>query len=581
MKTVSLAVSLAVAATLLSGVVATDPPRYDYDGTHTGNKKCALINVIMDESGSMWGDQAFMRNVVLPKLGTTLHSTAYGYDEVFFCSAGFGHNSPHYANSAYYGHQGCTKLSASGGVGDPAVSTWQSSGATEDGWFAMQQGMEDVYATIEGVNLLSDCASLDKNLILVTDEDRDCTTYIDKADLKAKIYDNGYILNVVVDICIGDVGISSPDLCRGSYAPKAENFGMQITNSGYDATVFEYDAGEPLKYVEVTQPTMHYDTYVWHDAGTADHYSDLVIDEAGAVWNINSMRCTANGIAAAFADVFVLIKAQEISGCTDPEGCDPRSEIGGDPHITTWKNEHYEFHGQCDLVMLKDEDFADSLGLDVHVRTKIVRHWSYIQSVAIRIGNDIIEIEGSPDALDEDPHYWYNYEYQAQEPDLSGFPIIFKRQAAYKRQYIVDLSSKYHGTDITIQLFKEFVRVKLNGSGKVFGNTVGLLGDYKTGKTLARDGVTELHDYTALGDDWQVLPSDGNLFHAATHPQFPEKCIEPEDPRGERKRRLSESTISMEDAEKACASSLKDPLAIKDCVYDILATQDLDMVGAF
>jgi hypothetical protein len=57
-------------------------------------------------------------------------------------------------------------------------------------------------------------------------------------------------------------------------------------------------------------------------------------------------------------------------------------------------------------------------------------------------------------------------------------------------------------------------------------------------------------------------------------------CIDPEDPRGDRQRRLDESSIKEEDAEAACAG-LKDPLDRKDCVYDILATQDLDMAGAF
>merc|ERR1711862_1024796 len=102
----------------------------------------------------------------------------------------------------------------------------------------------------------------------------------------------------------------------------------------------------------------------------------------------------------------------------------------------------------------------------------------------------------------------------------------------------------------------------------------------KTGKTLGRDGSTAMDDFTEFGDEWQVLPSEPRLFHEFENPQFPELCIKPEDPRGERRRRLAESSISIEQAEAAC-KSLADPLSIKDCVYDILATQDLDMVGAF
>merc|ERR1712021_106408 len=253
---------------------------------------------------------------------------------------------------------------------------------------------------------------------------------------------------------------------------------------------------------------------------------------------------------------------------------------GGDPHVTTWKGEHFEYHGQCDLTLLKDAKFANGLGLDVQIRTKVVRYWSYIKNVAIKIGSDILEIEGSADADDADAHYWSNYEFQGDLETFAGFPVTQELPSVYKRKYIIDLSSKYPGSSIIIQLYKEFVRVKFVGDEEVFGNTVGLMGDHKTGELLARDGSTVMTDFTEFGDEWQVLPKEPKLFHEFTHPQFPELCLKPEDPRGDRKRRLAESTISVEQAEAAC-EPLKDPLSIKDCVYDILATQDLDMVGAF
>jgi hypothetical protein len=107
-----------------------------------------------------------------------------------------------------------------------------------------------------------------------------------------------------------------------------------------------------------------------------------------------------------------------------------------------------------------------------------------------------------------------------------------------------------------------------------------MLGSFRTGKTLARDGVTELGDFSMLGNEWQVLPDENMLFHDISKPQFPEKCMEPEDPRGDRRRRLGESSITEGQAEAACAS-IEDPLDRKDCVYDILATQDIGMVGAY
>jgi hypothetical protein len=31
--------------------------------------------------------------------------------------------------------------------------------------------------------------------------------------------------------------------------------------------------------------------------------------------------------------------------------------------VKTWNNEHYEYHGQCDMGLTKDAKFANELGL--------------------------------------------------------------------------------------------------------------------------------------------------------------------------------------------------------------------------
>jgi len=253
-----------------------------------------------------------------------------------------------------------------------------------------------------------------------------------------------------------------------------------------------------------------------------------------------------------------------------------QSESNGDPHFKTWKNEHFEYHGQCDIVMVSNPNFANGLGIDIHIRTKIVRFWSYIQRAVIRIGNDILEVEGSPETFKV--VYWINYEHQGELVDLGGFPVSINEN---KNLYSIDLGSMYPGEQIQFKTFKEFVGVKIVGASESsFGSSTGITGNFASGKTYARDGSTILNDYNALGQEWQVLPSDGLYFHQVSQPQFPEKCWVPEDPRGERRRRLDESSVTEEQAEAAC-SHLEDEFSHKGCIYDIMATQDLGMVGAY
>jgi len=225
--------------------------------------------------------------------------------------------------------------------------------------------------------------------------------------------------------------------------------------------------------------------------------------------------------------------------------------------------------------MVSSKNFANGLGLDIHLRTKLVRHWSYIQKAVIRIGNDILEIEG---LADFSASYWINYEHMGELTDLAGFPMMLNEN---QDRYTIDLDSVYPGEKIQIKTFKEFVGVKIIGATESsFGDSIGISGDFHTGNTYARDGFTVLNDFTQLGNEWQVLPSDGHLFHELSLPQYPQKCILPENPQGERKRRLGESTVSEEQAEQACAG-LKDEFSRKGCIYDVLATQDLDMVGVY
>merc|ERR1712232_1114431 len=137
----------------------------------------------------------------------------------------------------------------------------------------------------------------------------------------------------------------------------------------------------------------------------------------------------------------------------------PAGGANGDPHIKTWDGETYDFHGICDLLLLHNPQFHDGLGMDIHIRTKKTRHWSYISNLVLRIGDDTFEVM----AKRKHNYYWINFvagEELTKEMTLpttiSSFPIHYKRVNSQKLEYIIDLGS---GEKIKIQTWNDFVRV--------------------------------------------------------------------------------------------------------------------------
>jgi hypothetical protein len=79
-----------------------------------------------------------------------------------------------------------------------------------------------------------------------------------------------------------------------------------------------------------------------------------------------------------------------------------------------------------------------------------------------------------------------NFQPQGKVNSLGGFPLTVKQgtSKSHKHRFEIDLSSKFPGQRIVIVTMKEFVRVDFeNASEEAYANAVGLLGDFKTGKT--------------------------------------------------------------------------------------------------
>ena len=134
------------------------------------------------------------------------------------------------------------------------------------------------------------------------------------------------------------------------------------------------------------------------------------------------------------------------------------------------------------MILAKSEDFADGLGLQVQIRTKLVRYWSFISSAVVRIGDDILELRGVGDHLSPGTEYWVNFEYQGKLESIGGFPVSLNVKSPIKRVLTIDLDSKYPGQKIVLSSMKEFVRVDfVNATAESFGKVVGMLGEFETG----------------------------------------------------------------------------------------------------
>ena len=144
---------------------------FDYNATLQGYEICSLISIVMDESSSMAGAQAFMRNIAVPEMVRLL--TDSGVDHVFVCSHGFG-TPDHNPFGIQDGHfHGCSEGTIDDHLDFGIMESWTSHGDIEDGWQAIHNAVRDIPSSINGKDIVNTCQTLGKSMILVSNEDRD------------------------------------------------------------------------------------------------------------------------------------------------------------------------------------------------------------------------------------------------------------------------------------------------------------------------------------------------------------------------------------------------------------------------
>lgn len=194
-------------------------------------------------------------------------------------------------------------------------------------------------------------------------------------------------------------------------------------------------------------------------------------------------------------------------------------------YVKTWDGAWYDFHGQCDLVFLHNPEFGNGIGMDIHIRTTVREWFSFVESAAIRIGDDIMEVSG-----------WG--EFVLNGVDLAELPgkladtynVTYTFNAKMRRTRVHYFWVAFgDGKYVKIQSYKDIVAVKIHGAtSKHFGGSVGLMGSFGTGVRLARDGKTILEDDIEFPQEWQVLSTEPKLFgETKRFPQHPSQCMMP------------------------------------------------------
>ena len=250
--------------------------------------------------------------------------------------------------------------------------------------------------------------------------------------------------------------------------------------------------------------------------------------------------------------------------------CAATGHTHGDPHFITFDDHRFSYHGECDLVLVNTELMATGVGLRVHMRTKILRSYSFVQAPAIQIGKEVFEIKLQKFFLNgkvihDIPENFAGYKVER----LTSLEWCEERNCTDTMMMRVDLDK-----DGSIQVagYKGFLYVQVSARGEGFLNATGILGATGRDGQFGRDG-RRFFDDTLFAEEWQVLDTEPRLFVDNRFPQHPMKCIPP--PESTIRRIIDEGGDLYKIAVNAC-SFAED--ADKDfCIFDVLATRDLDM----
>lgn len=258
----------------------------DYCLASGGNDAQSAADVVMvvDESGSMGGEHAWLNDLALP-LEAHLKSNGIGEDGL----------TNRYGLLGY--ERSPRPIMLDGAMMDDwealrrAADSLKLYGGLEDGWRAIR------YA-FSSYPLRSNAA---KNIILITDEGRDIAdSSITYDALLSDLKSSGTILNAVVNARF---------VCRNGQGNQVAALGMDAEGTGYLAD----GEGGYITCRDARATWGHKNT-----TNTLDVYVDLALDAGGAAWDLNYLRAGGQ-LAQSFTAALIDIKVREIRQQLPPQ----------------------------------------------------------------------------------------------------------------------------------------------------------------------------------------------------------------------------------------------------------------------
>ena len=259
----------------------------------------------------------------------------------------------------------------------------------------------------------------------------------------------------------------------------------------------------------------------------------------------------------------------------------------------------YDYHGQCDLIYTTCPSFDHNNGLHIHLRTEFVlpRKWSTISSMAVKIGEDVFEIQNNGT-------YYVKGEADADLTDatnLSGHKLIHKTKSvsniSTRSIFEVDL-----GDDMSLIITRgtrntgrDSISFKIAGvhehrssGGASLSDCVGLTSTWDHDPNdekflIGRSGNRYAsHEAVDFGPEWQVDLTKGDpmLFYKNIGQHLPDqKCLDSplqaKDQRHLKALHAAEGGALARQAEEACGH-LDDGGSLFDaCFFDVLVTGDV------